>query len=106
MVNASNTYSACFFTSAVTFSLVWIRKFEGNNSLKFEFSLDQDTNQWASVDFNTILTIDQVDSANLSTGLISQMVSGSHAEYKAGWGRFWVIIDYVNYDMEETTLSF
>ena len=34
------------------------------------------------------------------------MLAGYQTEFKAGWNRFWVIVDYVNLDMEETTLSF
>ena len=58
------------------------------------------------MDFRAILALDQVDTANLSTGRINQMVSGYYAGYKADWNRFWVIVDYIDYDMEETTLSF
>jgi len=105
-MNGTNTYSDCFFSDAITFQTVWIRKFEGNNSLKFEFRLDQQIDQWATVDFQSCLTIDEVDLANLTTGLIGQKVETYSAGYKQEGNRFWVIIDYVNHDMEEARLSF
>jgi len=85
---------------------VWIRKYEGNNSLKFEFQINQEIDEWANVDFNSILTIDQVDSTNMSTGLISNMIDSYSVEYIPKNNRFWVILNYINYDMEGTTISF
>lgn len=51
VVNTTNTYSQCFWTDPITFSNVWIRKYEGNNSLKFEFQLNQEINEWSNVNF-------------------------------------------------------
>ena len=58
------------------------------------------------MNFTNIFYLDQVDSANMSTGLISNMVDSYYIGYKASSNRFWVILNYVNYDMEGTTLSF
>jgi hypothetical protein len=42
----------------------------------------------------------------MSTGMISQMVSSKLVGYEPVLNRFWVIVDYMNYDMEGTRLSF
>ena len=67
--------------------------------MKFEFKLNNQIAEWSNVDFHSILAINQVDSANMTTGLISQMVAGYSVGYKPDLNRFWVIVDYVNYDM-------
>jgi cysteine-rich repeat protein len=70
IVNLTMTFSQCYFSASITFSLIWIRKIEGTNTLKFEFELGQRIKQWSTVNFTNILAIDNVDSTtNLSTGL-------------------------------------
>jgi len=54
---------------------VWTRKFEGNNSLKFQFQLEQQLGQWSSVDFSNAVAIDQYDkTTNLSLNLSQSFV--------------------------------
>ena len=39
IVNSTSSYSWCYYTGGVSFHLVWIRKYEAQNALKFEFQL-------------------------------------------------------------------
>lgn len=107
VVNATSSYSWCFWTSTVSFELVWTRKFEGNNSLKFMFKLDQQIGEWANVDFRAVLSLNQLDkNTKIPTGKISQMVEQYWAGYLQDRNRFWVILDYTGCDMEQQLLSF
>ena len=58
------------------------------------------------MNFKDILVIDQMDEVNMSTGLIGDMIDNYWVGYKEATNRFWVIVDYINYDMEATSLSF
>ena len=80
MVNLTNTYSHCYYTGSISFELQWIRKIEGENSLKFMFQLHQDIAEWDNVNWTAITEFDFVDSTtNFSTGAgkdISLLLTG------------------------------
>lgn len=106
-VSATHTFSLCFWTASISFSLNWIEKIEGKNSLKFCFTLDQIIEEWKNVNFTSILTIDNIDpNTNFSTGLGSSMISSFSTSYDSSKNRFYVILDYQNYDMQGSYLAF
>ena len=86
---------------------MWIRKFEGNNSLKFQFQLQQRIEQWKTVNFTDIISVDTIDpTTNMSNGFGPATIQDFVAEYDADRNRFWVIVDYANYTLEKEWLSF
>ena len=69
IINATQTYSSCYYTGAISFSLKWIRKIEGQNTLKFMLKLEQDIQEWKNVNFTEVTDFDLVDPiTNISTG--------------------------------------
>lgn len=80
---------------------MWIRKLEGQNTLKILFQLGQAIDEWRSVNFTTILSIDVVDpSTYISTGMVNEMISAYSVDYIPSLNRFSVVIDYKNYDLQ------
>jgi hypothetical protein len=64
------------------------------------FQLDQSIQQWSTVDFTSILSIDNVDSTtNFSTGLTQSMITSYSSTYYSATNRFSVLFDYQTYNM-------
>jgi len=93
-------FSACYYTGNITFDILWIRKIEGYNGLKFLFQLNQQIDQWSSMNFASIASFDFIDtSTNFTLGMSQEMIQSCIDDYDSNTNRFSLTIEYTEYSL-------